>query len=162
LGNSWRDVARAPKKIALISGGVGIAPLLAVAKELNPKQYKLFAGFRTLPLNSAGQFALAKILPADGDALIATDDGSSGKGGTVLDYVEPFDFEEMYVCGSMPLIRAAAAKALEARTRCIVSMERRMACGVGACMGCTIHTINGNKRCCTEGPIFDAAEVRFG
>jgi NAD(P)H-flavin reductase len=162
LGNRWRDVSRAPKKIALISGGVGIAPLLLAAKELSSTQFKLFSGFRTLPLNEAGQFAFADIIPPGVEPLIATDDGSGGQSGSVLDYVDPYDFEELYVCGSVPLIRAAVAKAAETHTRCIVSMERRMACGVGACMGCTVRTINGNRRCCADGPIFDAAEVLFG
>jgi NAD(P)H-flavin reductase len=162
LGKRWHEVARVQKKIALISGGVGIAPLLALTRELSQGEYKFFSGFRTLPCNDAGQFAFQDIIPADMEPFIATDDGSGGKSGSVLDYIDPFDFEEMYVCGSVPLIQAAAAKAAEAHTRCIVSMEHRMACGVGACMGCTVRTINGNRRCCADGPIFDAAEVLFG
>jgi NAD(P)H-flavin reductase len=162
LGNGWRDVARGPKKIALVSGGVGIAPLLALTQELSPGQYKLFSGFRTLPLDDAGNFAFQEILPPQVETLIATDDGSGGESGSVIEYIDPYDFDEIYICGSVPLIRAMAAKAADAHTRCIVSMERRMACGVGACMGCTVRTINGNRRCCADGPIFDAEEVLFG
>jgi NAD(P)H-flavin reductase len=162
LGNGWFDIARPPRKIALVSGGVGIAPLLAFAKELNSAEFAFFSGFRTLPLNDRGRFFLEGALPENVEPLLATDDGSAGKRGTVLDLVDPGDYEALYVCGSLPLLKAAAAKCRDAHIRCYVSMERRMACGVGACMGCTIHTIHGNQRCCADGPCFNAEEILFG
>jgi NAD(P)H-flavin reductase len=59
------------------------------------------------------------------------------------------------------MLKAVAAKCKAAGTPCFISMERRMACGVGACLGCTVATVKGNRRCCADGPIFNAEEVLF-
>jgi NAD(P)H-flavin reductase len=162
LGNGWLNLARPPNRIALVSGGIGIAPLLALTSELGSAQFTFYAGFRTYPVDSGGDFALAPALPSNVEPVVATDDGSFGRHGSVLDLVDPYDYEALYVCGSVPLVKAVAARAKEARTLCYVSMERRLACGVGACMGCTVHTTRGNVRCCSDGPVFNAAEVLFG
>ncbi|HWQ06636.1 MAG TPA: dihydroorotate dehydrogenase electron transfer subunit, partial [Feifaniaceae bacterium] len=65
-----------------------------------------------------------------------------------------------YACGPKPMLRAAAQKALAANARLFVSLEKRMACGVGACLGCTCQTASGGKRVCKDGPVFDYREVQ--
>jgi NAD(P)H-flavin reductase len=86
--------------------------------------------------------------------------------GRIPDYLDPSQYRAVFACGPVPMLKAVAAKCKQAGTPCYVSMEQRMACGVGACLGCTIKTTarqsgEANRHCCTDGPIFNAEEVIF-
>jgi NAD(P)H-flavin reductase len=155
LGNSWRDYKggykQDDKPIALVSGGIGVAPLLAFAAELT-SPFHFFAGFKTaLPISWRGIK----------NKTIATEDGSFGEKGYIIDFLSPDKYQAVFACGPLPMLKAAAASCAVQKVPCFVSMEKHMACGVGACLGCTVKTINGNKRCCTDGPIFPAEDLFF-
>jgi len=94
-------------------------------------------------------------------ALVATEDGSAGLKGSVVDFLEPEKHSAVCACGPEPMMRAVAKKCADAGVPCFVSLERRMACGVGACLGCAVETAKGNRRCCADGPVFRAEEVFF-
>ena len=99
----------------------------------------------------------------------ATDDGTYGRAGFCTSLVEerlrdgcsddghPYDY--VAVCGPEPLMRIVSKMALDAGVRCEVSMEKRMACGVGACLSCVVDTMDGKRRSCVDGPVFDARKV---
>jgi NAD(P)H-flavin reductase len=164
LGNRWADFftlgsapasAAASKPLALVGGGIGIAPLIALGDELAAGEldFDLYAGFRS------ASFGLDK-LPA-GKLIIASEDGCEGQKGRVPDVVEYQNYAAVFACGPTPMLKAVADKSKAAGAPCYISMEARMACGVGACLGCTITTTKGNRRCCADGPIFPAEEVIF-
>ncbi|MCI7129597.1 MAG: dihydroorotate dehydrogenase electron transfer subunit, partial [Lachnospiraceae bacterium] len=103
-----------------------------------------------------------------GNVYIATEDGSFGTQGNVLDAIREngLEGEIIYACGPMPMLRAVKKYAAEHGMECWISLEERMACGIGACLGCVCkstkkddHTHVHNKRICTEGPVFRAEEV---
>jgi NAD(P)H-flavin reductase len=162
LGNRWIDNKGMENrgKIALVGGGVGIAPLLAFANEW--EDFDLYAGFRTSPREKNERRAVFGLgMLGAGRFVLATEDGGMGNKGRITDFLQPADYAAVFACGPLPLLKAAAALCGQAGTPCFVSMERRMACGVGACLGCTVRIIHGNKRCCADGPVFPAHEVIF-
>ncbi|MDR1588274.1 MAG: dihydroorotate dehydrogenase electron transfer subunit [Treponema sp.] len=175
LGNAWGDfLPPAGKVIALIGGGIGIAPLLAFASELaeTSRPFDLYAGFQTASLDERrfrrkpGVISPAKglIREADMDAretLIATEDGLEGRKGRIPDFFDPAGYGAVYACGPEPMLKAVAEKCRRAAVPCFISLERRMACGAGACLGCTVRTAKGNRRCCADGPVFSAEEIYF-
>lgn len=164
LGNAWTDFLGRPSDgpVALVGGGVGIAPLVALMGEnrIGDLGYglKLHAGFATDPRDALDAGAGIGALR---DAIVATEDGTLGLKGRIPDFLEPEKYAAVCACGPEPMMKAVAEKCAAASVPCFVSMERRMACGVGACLGCTVKTSKGNRRCCADGPIFDAAEVIF-
>ena len=169
LGNCWIKAANLPdypsygvpyireeageKPVALIAGGVGIAPLLALIPELGERPFDLYAGFRT------GSFGLENIKP--GKLVVSTEDGSLGRKGRITDFFTPDVYEAVFACGPEPMLRVIRDICMAADIPCFLSMERHMACGVGACLGCTVRTISGNRSCCSDGPIFNAQEICF-
>jgi len=177
LGNTWMDFLTTVKNgngkpIALIGGGIGLAPLRALLYEKTGYSFDLYAGFRTGFKNPDEKAAL--LGPADYKArnvIIATEDGTEGLKGRIPDFLEPEKYAAVCACGPQPMLKAVAAKCAatgaatgaamgaSAAVPCFISTERRMACGTGACLGCTVKTVNGNRRCCTDGPIFKAEEV---
>ena len=169
LGNAWRDFLpqetnrTKEKKVALVSGGIGIAPLDYFSAELKQTQAEnapvvdFYAGFKTSPpralLESARSYADTFV--------IATEDGSEGQKGFITAALDPAHYTAIFACGPQALLKALAVKCAQGNTPCFISMERKMACGVGACLGCTIRTFRGNRRCCADGPIFSADEIIF-
>jgi len=151
LGSGWP--ATAEGRTALVAGGVGIAPLAFLAGSVPAGSYDLYAGFRS------GSYGLDTFQPEH--ATIATDDGSVGRHGRITEFFEPGAYAAVYACGPEPMLRAVAKACAATGTACYLSLERRMACGVGACLGCTVSTVAGNRRCCVDGPVFDAREVLF-
>lgn len=150
------------KAAFLIGGGIGIPPMLELARELNCEK-KVILGYRdSLFLNEEfGQY---------GDVYIATEDGSAGTKGNVLDAISEHALQAdvIYACGPLPMLRAIKLYASLNQIECYVSLEERMACGIGACLGCVCqskerdaHTNVNNKRICKEGPVFRADEVEF-
>jgi len=168
LGNAWTDFlpqakSSGGKPVALIGGGIGLAPLIALLCESPGHAFDLYAGFRTGPkrIEEKGAFLGAAYHKAE-NLIIASEDGNSGHKGFVTDcFVEPEKYSAVCACGPEPMMKIVAEKCKAAAVPCFASMERRMACGVGACLGCTVKTANGNRRCCADGPIFNAGEVFF-
>lgn len=150
------------KKAFLIGGGIGIPPLLELAKELKSEK-QMVLGYRD-------SMFLQEEFKKQGSLYVATEDGSYGTDGNVLDAIREngLNAEIIYACGPMPMLRAVKAYAKERGIECWLSLEERMACGIGACLGCVCkskerdsHTNVNNKRICKEGPVFRAEEVEF-
>ncbi len=159
LGNGFPQKS---KKAFLIGGGIGIPPMLQLAKELNCEK-QMILGYRD-------ELFLVDEFENLGAVYIATEDGSAGTKGNVLDAIREngLDAEVIYACGPTPMLRALKAYAMENNIECWISMEERMACGIGACLACVCkstnkdgHTNVKNKRICKEGPVFLAQEVEF-
>ena len=150
------------KKAFLIGGGIGIPPMLELAKNLNCEK-QMVLGYRdVLFLNDEFE--------QYGRVYAATEDGSAGTKGNVIDAIREngLDAEIIYACGPTPMLRAIKEYAAEQNIECWISMEERMACGIGACLACVCkskekdaHSNVKNKRICKEGPVFLAQEVEF-
>ena len=161
LGNFWpldnipADSQKEKNKspVALISGGAGIAPLAFLAQDLGKMPFDIYAGFRT------GFFGLENLKPRA--LIIVTEDGSQGVKGQVSDYFTPAGYSRVFACGPVPMLKLIADDCIAHGVSCYISVEKQMACGVGACLGCKVKTIHGSRNCCVDGPIFDAEEYIF-
>ncbi len=151
------------KKAFLIGGGIGIPPMLELAKQLDGEK-QIILGYRNSDMFLLDQFK------ALGSVYVATEDGSYGSRGNVLDAIREngLDAEIIYACGPTPMLRALKEYAAEHQMECWISMEEKMACGIGACLACVCksrevdgHTNVHNKRVCKEGPVFRAEEVEL-
>jgi dihydroorotate dehydrogenase electron transfer subunit len=149
LGNGFQ--LEEGKRVAIVAGGIGIAPMLYLAKSLGAKAY-LYAGFRSDP------YLLEDFEDHTNEIIISTEDGSIGHRGFVTDIFDPEAYDTVYSCGPMPMMEALGRKCLD-KTQLYVSLESHMACGIGICLGCTVPTIRGMERVCKEGPVFSAQEV---
>ncbi len=163
LGNGF-SVPDGARRIVLVGGGIGVPPLLGLAKKLGDRCTAIL-GFRDY----------SRIILADefekygASAAICTDDGSVGYNGTVAvpleNTLENVGADLVCACGPLPMLNAVAGVCARFDIPCQVSMEQRMGCGVGACVVCSCMTVrNGEEhyaRVCKDGPVFDAKEVRF-
>jgi NAD(P)H-flavin reductase len=165
LGNAWTDFLplekNGAKPIALIGGGLGIAPLNALLCEEPGHVFDLYAGFKTGFTSMEEKAAFLGPAINAQNIILASEDGKTGQKGLILDFLEPEKYAAVCACGTKLFLKAVAEKCIAKGVPCFISMESRMACGVGACLGCTIKTVNGNRRCCADGPIFKAEEVIF-
>jgi NAD(P)H-flavin reductase len=164
LGNAWHDfcAAGASTPVALIGGGVGLAPLAAFTSEPATRPYDFYAGLKTGFHSDEERSALLGHASSGArNLIIATEDGSEGKRGRIPDFLDAAQYTAVYACGPEPMLKAVASHCKAAGVPCFVSLERRMACGVGACLGCTVRTVSGNRRCCADGPIFPSEELFF-
>lgn len=155
LGNGFDPEARGGHPI-LIGGGVGIAPLYGLARALIGRGVTPSAalGFRT----AKDAFYLEEFAALGCRIFVSTEDGSMGTKGFVTDCVRRVpECDYAFVCGPTPMLRAVHA--LPQLTGGQYSLEARMGCGFGACMGCTIHTVNGARRVCHDGPVFRKEEL---
>lgn len=151
------------KKAFLIGGGIGIPPMVQLAKSLDCEK-QIIAGYRNQ------EIFLKEELQAQGEFYVATEDGSVGTKGNVLDAIgeNQLDAEVIYACGPTPMLRALKAYAEEKGIPCYVSLEEKMACGIGACLACVCkskevdgHSHVHNKRICKDGPVFLSTEVEL-
>ena len=146
-------------KILLVGGGMGLAPLLCAAEQFSAD---VLIGGRT---RDEVTFWQEEFRPHVGKIFITTDDGSYAKKGFVIDLLPEVLSAENYsailTCGPEIMMRGVAKFAFEKNIPCEVSFEKRMACGLGACLSCSIDTADGRKKVCKDGPIFDARKV-FG
>lgn len=152
LGNGY-DLSLCGEEVLLIGGGVGVPPLIYAAKELRKqgKDVHVVIGFNTKS-EVFGEEAFEKM---GCEVAVCTMDGSYGEKGVVTDIIKlPAPY--YYACGPIPMIKAILRTI---GTNGQISMEERMGCGVGICVGCTIETKNGFKRVCKEGPVFNADEI---
>ena len=152
LGNGY-DLSKTQDDVLLIGGGVGVPPLIYLAKHLRKqgRNVHVVIGFNT----QSEVFAEKEFAAMGCTVEVCTMDGSYGLRGVVTDVIAtpaPYYF----ACGPLPMLRAVAEKI---GTNGQMSMEERMGCGVGICVGCSIETKNGVKRVCKEGPVFNANEV---
>lgn len=163
LGNGFPVECAAGKKVFLMGGGIGIPPMLQLAKELDAEKHILL-GYRDQDI------FLQDDLGQHGQVYIATEDGSVGVQGNVMDIigVNELHADVIMACGPMPMLRAIKQYAAEQGMDAYISLEERMACGVGACLGCVCITKNrdrhsnvNNARICTDGPVFEAKEVEI-
>lgn len=154
LGNGFDTELPEGARPLLVAGGVGIAPMLMLSRRLSQQ------GIRPAILigaQSAPRLILADELSQYGELHISTDDGSRGERGLVVDNsVFADDFDRIYCCGPLPMMKAVAAAARGKGIPCMVSLENKMACGLGACLCCVEDTRrDGNVCVCTQGPVFD-------
>jgi len=162
LGNGF-PLDKGYKKVFLIGGGIGVPPMLELAKQM-PGEKQIVAGYRN------SELFLREELEANGTVYIATEDGSVGTKGNVLDAIREngLTADAVFACGPTPMLRALKAYAAEQGMDCYLSLEERMACGVGACLACVCksmdvdeHTHVNNKRICKDGPVFAAEEIEL-
>lgn len=193
LGNGF--TVEPGKKAFLIGGGIGVPPMLQLAKDINSGVVQTSGAVDT-NTQEKGQTEEKQINGHDkkicdmniimgyrdentflldefkeqADSFVATEDGSVGTKGNVIDAIKENGLEAdvIYACGPMPMLRALKAYAMEHDMECYVSMEERMACGIGACLACVCktkdkdaHSNVNNKRICKEGPVFNAKEVEL-
>ena len=160
LGNGF---PKQEKKAFLIGGGIGIPPMLELAKELNCEK-QIILGYRDENLFLRDEFE------AYGEVFVATEDGSVGTKGNVLDAIREQNLtaDVIYACGPTPMLRAIKEYAAEKGIKCYISLEEKMACGIGACLACVCqskdvdhHSNVHNKRICKDGPVFLAEEVEL-
>lgn len=175
VGHGWQPSANA-RRALLVAGGVGAAPLFMLCEQLAAAGVSVDA---ILGAQTAGALVCReryeRVLGADASCDCAavrcsTDDGTFGRAGFCTSLVEealadataagePYDY--LAVCGPEPLMRIVAGMAAKAGVPCEVSMEKRMACGVGACLSCVVDTVDGKKRACVDGPVFKAEEMSW-
>ena len=176
LGNAWtdfikpvpKDMHTGEKPIALAGGGIGIAPLEALYSEFSNHHIDFYAGFKTAFTDTSDKSVdcpLAvghKLSQKEKNRIIvATEDGSEGKKGLITDFLDIQKYSCICACGPQPMLKKIADDCKAAGVPCFVSLERYMACGAGACLGCTVTTRNENRRCCADGPIFPAEDLIF-
>lgn len=175
LGNGYPLDAADDKRVVLMAGGIGVPPILELAKELSGrceetdkkaicKELAIVVGYRD------SDTYLLEELEQYGKVYVATDDGSLGIKGNAVDALRASKYNPdiIYSCGPMPMLRAIKQYSEEAGIDAYISLEERMACGVGACLGCVCKTKNvdahshvNNARICTDGPVFEAREVEI-
>ena len=166
LGNGFPLKAAENKKVFLMGGGIGIPPMLQLAKELNQvtarENIQIVVGYRD------SRTFLAEDLAKYGVVYIASEDGSIGTKGNVMNAIEANQItaDVIMACGPMPMLRAIKGYAQKEGIPAYISLEEHMACGVGACLGCVVKTTKkdhhshvNNARICTDGPVFEAGEV---
>lgn len=150
------------KKALLIGGGIGIPPMLELAKQLDCEK-QIVLGYRDI------SFLDKEFLPY-GNVYISTEDGSRGTKGNVLDAIREHQLRAdlIFACGPIPMLRGVQTYAMEKGIKAQLSLEERMACGIGACLGCVCksketdhHSNVKNKRICKDGPVFYAQEVEL-
>ncbi len=165
LGNGF--TVRPKKRALLVGGGIGVPPMLQLAKEINADARQGVSMQIVMGYRDAETFLLDEF-KEQAKTFVATENGSVGMRGNVLDAIRDKELsaDVIYACGPKPMLRALAAYAGENHMECYISMEERMACGIGACLACVCKTneVNGhshvkNVRVCMEGPVFDAREV---
>lgn len=151
------------KKAFLIGGGIGIPPMLELAKNLNCEKTAVL-GYRD------NQLFLKDEIAKYANVAVATEDGSVGTKGNVIDAIREngLTADVIYACGPTPMLKALKAYAAEQGIECWLSLEEKMACGIGACLGCVCHSKDvddhsnvKNKRVCKDGPVFLADEVEL-
>ena len=161
LGNGFPLEKAEGKKAFLMGGGIGVPPILELAKQLACEK-QIIIGYRDK------ETFLRKEFEENGTVYISTEDGSVGTQGNVMDAIKAnaLTADIIMACGPTPMLRAIKNFAEENGIECYISMEERMACGIGACLGCVCkskekdhHTNVHNKRCCKDGPVFLSTEV---
>ena len=162
LGNGFPLQEAEGKTVFLMGGGIGIPPMVETGKQIQGDVITI-AGYRD-------ELFLTEEMEKNGELYIATEDGSAGTKGNVMDAIREngLKADVIFACGPTPMLRAIKAYAEEQQISCWISMEEKMACGVGACLACVCkskevddHSHVHNKRICKDGPVFSASEVEL-
>lgn len=154
LGNGF-DIASGGSRPLLVGGGIGVPPLYGLAEALVDRGIipQVITGFNSKSdMILSGEFRALGIEP-----IVTTADGSFGIKGFVTDAMKDLDFDYVYTCGPEPMLKAVYDAAPDGQ----FSFEARMACGFGACMGCTCETKYGYKRICKDGPVLYKEEIKW-
>ena len=163
LGNGFPLEKAEGKKAFLMGGGIGVPPILELAKQLNCEK-QIVMGYRDANTFLKDQFE------ANGTVYVSTEDGSVGTKGNVMDAIREngLSADIIYACGPTPMLRAIKNYAESNGIECYISLEEKMACGIGACLACVCkskekdhHTNVHNKRICKDGPVFLSTEVEI-
>ena len=172
LGNGFPlEKAQDKKNIVLIAGGIGAPPLLSLVRALkntgiSRDNITAVLGYRGM---KEGLF-LNEEFSKEASVILSSDDGSIGVRGTVMDALKERDIKAdiIYSCGPLPMLKAVKDFAEEKGIPAYISLEEKMACGMGVCLGCMVktrsidaHSHVNNARICTEGPVFEASEVEL-
>ena len=164
LGNGFPYEKAAGKKVFLMGGGIGVPPILELAKQMKCEKKQILAGYRD------AQTFLREEFEQNGALYISTEDGSVGTKGNVMDAIREngLTADMIFACGPTPMLRAIKTYAEENGIECYISLEERMACGIGACLACVCkskekdhHSNVNNKRICKDGPVFLSTEVEI-
>lgn len=162
LGNKF-PLRKKSSSIILVAGGIGIAPLFALAESAADRHPYLFYGARTkrevLLLDDLKRLGL--------ETVISTDDGSMGKKGNIIKVMKRYLSSRpslrknsiVYACGPQPMLRALTHFVNAVNIPAFAALEETMACGIGTCLGCVVRTIDGYQRVCREGPVFPLREI---
>lgn len=158
LGNGFK-IDENLGRVALVAGGIGTAPMLEVAKKLrennNASNLDLYAGFRD------EVYLIEEIKEYADEVYLTTNTGKYGHKGFVTDVLKPENYDVVLCCGPEIMMKKVIEICKEKNVKIQVSMEKHMACGVGACLVCTCKTKDGHKRTCKDGPVFDGYYVEL-
>lgn len=155
LGNGF-DLEAIKGKTALIGGGIGTAPLYYLAKEMKKADMDIYLGFKDIV------YSIEDFESTGHSVTVATEDGSVGTKGFVTDCVDYDKYRTVITCGPDIMMNKIIRTCVDHKINIYASLEKRMACGVGACLGCVTETVNGNKRVCKDGPVFNGKELILG
>ena len=165
LGNGFPAERAEGRKVWLIGGGIGIPPMRQLDHDL--EEMGAASGVTAILGYRDEQFLLEDF---SCECVIATEDGSAGTKGNVLDAIRENDLKAdvIYACGPTPMLRALKEYSLKEGIECWLSLEEKMACGIGACLSCVCrstekdeHSQVNNKRICTEGPVFLSTDIEL-
>lgn len=163
VGHGW-NLPEGCKKALLVAGGVGAAPLFMLAQSICESGIELDV---VLGAQTEAALVCRERYEALGAKSVScsTDDGSFGRAGfctsLVEEALESSSYDYVACCGPEPLMKIVAGMAGKTEAVCEVSLERRMACGVGACLSCVVDTVDGKKRSCVDGPVFNREQVMW-
>lgn len=152
LGNGF-DAENIKGRAAIVAGGIGIAPMLYLTKQLTDCTVDLFAGFRD------EVFSIGSFRDYVSSINISTESGKKGYKGYITDIFNAEKYDVVLCCGPEVMMNKVVKMCRERKVLVYVSMEKHMACGVGACLVCTCKTAHGNKRTCKDGPVFLGEEI---
>lgn len=152
LGNGF-DTDKLLGRVAVVAGGIGIAPMNYLIKNLGSSSVDVYCGFRD------EVYSMDNIKNYVNEIYISTNNGSQGHKGFITDIFAPDKYDAVVCCGPEIMMNKVALKCREASVPVYISTEKFMACGLGACLVCTCRTIKGNKRACTDGPVFLGEEL---
>ena len=164
LGNGFPYERAEGKRAFLMGGGIGVPPILELAKQMNCEKKQIIMGYRNEETFLKDEFE------QNGEVYISTEDGSAGTKGNVVDAIQENGLaaDVIYACGPTPMLRAIKEYAEANHIECYISLEERMACGIGACLACVCqtkekdhHSNVNNKRICKDGPVFLSTEVEI-
>lgn len=159
LGNSF-NLPSSGKKVLLVGGGCGIAPLLFLAKYLKNNDIipDILIGFR-----NRERIIEYEDYASLGNLFITTEDGSVGVKGFVTQHpsLSAKNYDKVYCCGPEQMMKAVARICINNGTECEVSLENLMGCGIGACLCCVVETVKGNVCTCTDGPVFNIKDLKW-
>ena len=164
LGNGFPYEKAEGKRVFLMGGGIGVPPILELAKQMNCEKKQTIMGYRNAETFLRDEFE------QNGEVYISTEDGSVGTKGNVMDAIREngLNADMIYACGPTPMLRAIKEYVEANGIECYISLEERMACGIGACLACVCqtkekdhHSNVNNKRICKDGPVFLSTEVEI-